>query len=88
MSVACGKQARYPAAYHSPPRVIATYNEDTFTRKQISLRTKQEPEALALLHSKNEAYRQPVLNLKSHGRIWPRATRRLPSGPGKPQWTN
>ncbi|MGH7989822.1 MAG: tyrosine-type recombinase/integrase [Limisphaerales bacterium] len=40
------------------------YSEDTTTRKQISLRTKDEAEALALLHSKNEAHRQPVLNLQ------------------------
>src|SRR5580698_10272778 len=39
------------------------YSEDTTTRKQISLRTKNEAEALTLLHSKNEAHRQPVLNL-------------------------
>jgi hypothetical protein len=39
------------------------YSEDTTTRKQISLRTRDEAEALTLLHSKNEAHRQPVLNL-------------------------
>jgi len=39
------------------------YSEDTVTRKQHSLRTKDEGEALTLLHSKNEAHRQPVLNL-------------------------
>ena len=39
------------------------YCEDTTTRKQSSLRTKDEAEALTLLHSKNEAHRQPVLNL-------------------------
>ena len=39
------------------------YSEDTTTRKQISLRVKDEGEALTLLHSKNEAHRQPVLNL-------------------------
>jgi hypothetical protein len=39
------------------------YSEDTTTRKQHSLRTKDEAEALTLLHSKNEAHRQPVLNL-------------------------
>jgi hypothetical protein len=39
------------------------YSEDTTTKKQISLRTKDEAEALTLLHSKNEAHRQPVLNL-------------------------
>jgi len=40
------------------------YAEDTTTGKQHSLRTKDEAEALTLLHSKNEAYRQPVLNLQ------------------------
>ena len=39
------------------------YSEDTTTGKQISLRTKDEAEALTLLHSKNESFRQPVLNL-------------------------
>src|ERR1700677_1331817 len=39
------------------------YSEDTTTRQQISLRTKDEAEALTLLHSKNEAHRQPTLNL-------------------------
>ena len=38
------------------------YCEDTQTRKQQSLRTKDEAEAKALLHSKNEAFRQPLLN--------------------------
>lgn len=32
--------------------------------KQDSLRIKDEAEALAILHSKNEAHRQPVLNLQ------------------------
>ena len=40
------------------------YSEDTVTRQQHSLRTKDEAEALTLLHSKNEAHRQPVLNLQ------------------------
>jgi hypothetical protein len=40
------------------------YSEDTTTRKQHSLRTKNEAEALTTLHSKNEAHRQPVLNLQ------------------------
>ena len=39
------------------------YSEDTTSGKQHSLRTKDEAEALTLLHSKNEAHRQPVLNL-------------------------
>lgn len=38
------------------------YCEDTQTRKQQSLRTKDEAEAKSLLHSKNEAFRQPILN--------------------------
>src|ERR1039457_2508101 len=40
------------------------HSEDTTTGKQHSLRTKDEAEALTLLHSKNEAHRQPVLNLQ------------------------
>jgi hypothetical protein len=38
------------------------YSEDTVTRKQHSLRTKDESEAQTLLHAKNESFRQPVLN--------------------------
>ncbi len=34
------------------------YCEDTVTRKQVSRRTNDEGEALTLLHSKNEAFRQ------------------------------
>lgn len=40
------------------------YAQDTTTGQQTSLRTKDEGEAQALLHSKNEAHRQPVLNLQ------------------------
>ncbi len=40
------------------------YSQDTTTGKQISLRTKNGSEAATLLHSKNEAHRQPVLNLQ------------------------
>ena len=40
------------------------YSEDTTTRKQHSLRTKDEAEALTLLNAKNESFRQPVLNLQ------------------------
>jgi hypothetical protein len=40
------------------------YSEDTASGKQHSLRTKDEGEALTLLHSKNEAHRQPGLNLQ------------------------
>jgi hypothetical protein len=38
------------------------YCEDTQTRKQQSLRTKDPAAAEALIHSKNEAFRQPLLN--------------------------
>ncbi len=39
------------------------YIQDTATGKQTSLRTKDEAEARSLLNAKNEAQRQPVLNL-------------------------
>ncbi len=39
------------------------YCEDTNSGKQTSLRTKDKSEALTLLHSRNEASRQPMLNL-------------------------
>jgi len=39
------------------------YIQDTATGKQTSLRTKDETEARSLLNAKNEAQRQPVLNL-------------------------
>ncbi len=46
------------------------YSEDTVTRKQHSLRTKDEAEALTLLHSKNEELStgSPSLTSKSPGR--------------------
>ena len=40
------------------------YCEDTTTRKQTSLRTKNAAEAETLLHARNESFRQPVLNLQ------------------------
>jgi len=40
------------------------YAEDTVSRKQSSLRTKDQAEALTLLNAKNESFRQPVLNLQ------------------------
>ena len=45
-------------------RANVFYCEDTTTHQQASLRTKDERQALALLHAKNEAFRQPVLNLQ------------------------
>jgi integrase len=40
------------------------YAEDTTTRKQQSLRTKDEDEALTILNAKNESFRQPTLNVQ------------------------
>jgi hypothetical protein len=40
------------------------YSEDTTTRKQTSLRTKDEAEATVVLNAKNESFRQPVLNVQ------------------------
>lgn len=40
------------------------YSQDTSTGQQTSLRTKDADEARLLLHAKNEAYRQPILNLQ------------------------
>ena len=39
------------------------YSQDSATGKQTSLRTKDEAEARSLLNARNEAQRQPVLNL-------------------------
>lgn len=39
------------------------YSQDTQTGRQTSLRTTDEAEAHTLLHAKNEAHRQPTLNL-------------------------
>jgi hypothetical protein len=39
------------------------YMQDSATGKQTSLRTKDETEAKSLLNARNEAQRQPVLNL-------------------------
>jgi integrase len=40
------------------------YSEETATGKQISLRTKDQAEAITLLNTKNEAPRQPAMNLQ------------------------
>lgn len=40
------------------------YCEDTTTRKQSSLKTKDEAEALTMLNAKNESFRQPRLNIQ------------------------
>jgi integrase len=45
-------------------RADVFYCEDTTTRKQSSLRTKDHAEAITLLNTKNEATRQPAMNLQ------------------------
>ena len=40
------------------------YSEDTTTRKQSSLRTKDQAEAITLVNTKNAATRQPAMNLQ------------------------
>jgi hypothetical protein len=40
------------------------YCEDTCTKKQSRLRTKDETEETALLNARNESFGQPVLNLQ------------------------
>ncbi|HEY3855971.1 MAG TPA: tyrosine-type recombinase/integrase [Verrucomicrobiae bacterium] len=45
-------------------RVEVFYCEDTTTGRQTSLRTKIESEAITLLNTKNEATRQPAMNLQ------------------------
>lgn len=40
------------------------YAEDTVTKKQSSLKTRDEAEAHVILNAKNEAFRQPILNLR------------------------
>ena len=40
------------------------YCQETATGHQLSLKTRDEAAAHALLHAKNEAYRQPILNLQ------------------------
>jgi hypothetical protein len=39
------------------------YSQDSATGQQKSLRTRDEAEALQLINARNEAHRQPVLNL-------------------------
>jgi hypothetical protein len=39
-------------------------SKNSTTRKQTSLRTKDEAEAVVLLNAKNESFRQPVLNVQ------------------------
>ena len=45
-------------------RARVYYCEDTTTRKQSSLKTKDKVEPLALLHSQSESFRQTRLNVQ------------------------
>lgn len=45
-------------------RARVYYCEDTTTRKQSSLKTKDKTEALAILHARNESFRQSRLNVQ------------------------
>jgi hypothetical protein len=54
----------YESAFHPVPPRGRYYCEDRTARKQTSLRTRDEKAALTLLHAKNEAERQPILNLQ------------------------
>jgi len=49
------------------------YCEDTVSKKQSSLKTTDENEAIILLNAKNESFRQPVLNMQI-ARTYLRAT--------------
>ena len=47
------------------------YCEDAVTKKQSSLKTSDESEAIALLNAKNESFRQPILNMpRDFARTW------------------
>ena len=77
------------------------YCEDTTTRKQTSLRTKDQAEAMTLVNTKNEATRQPAMNLQiaqvylQHGdpalaaRTWQHVMEQIVSlktGPTQERW--
>lgn len=61
------------------------YYEDTSTKEQFSLRTKDHAEALRLLDAKNESHRQPTLNRQiAHTYLAatdPEAAKRTSAGP-------
>jgi len=64
------------------------YTEDTATGKQTSPRTRDETEAKSLLNARNEAQRQPVLNLHLARAYRRPATPRLWNAPGRPSWSS
>ena len=60
------------------------YSQDSATGQQKSLHTRDESEALKLIHARNEAHRQPVLNLHLARAYLTAATPPLWNAPGKP----
>jgi len=64
------------------------YAEETATGRQTSLRTKDEGEAITLLNTKNEATRQPAMNLQiAQVYLQHTPTRQWRNGHGKTSWT-
>ena len=51
------------------------YCVDTLTGKRTSLKTQARDEAARLIQAKNEAERQPMINVQIAKAIWPRAPR-------------
>jgi hypothetical protein len=68
-----GKRLSYETAIHPlPSKLVGTfYVEDTETRKQESLGTKDRKEAEAILNARNESVRQPHLNLAAEPVVQP-----------------
>ena len=62
------------------------YVEDTETRKQESLGTKDRAEATALLNARNESVRQPQLNLHIAKAYLAGTDRAFQCGRGKTRW--
>ena len=63
------------------------YAKDKLTGRQESLDTRNKPEALRILHAKNEAEIQPMINLQM-ARAYLSATDPAgPRGPGSSSWT-
>src|SRR5437667_9272343 len=62
------------------------YVHDSVTGKQESLKTTERTEALRVLHAKNEAEKQPAINLQMPAHIWPREIRPSAHVRGKWRW--
>jgi hypothetical protein len=66
------------------------YCVDKTTGKRTSLKTTSPDEAQQMVEAKNQAERQPMLNLqisKSPRRIWQAQTMGLPRAHGRTRWT-